>query len=153
MIEGRVLCAKALMFGLALLLSQIVSAQENMPLIELTAGFHRIEAEVAAQDRHRQVGLMNRPSMPVQRGMLFVFPQANTHCMWMRNTLIPLSVAFLDDSGKIINIEDMTPHSEDNHCAKRPARYALEMNRGWFAQRGVVPGQTLRGLERAPVAR
>lgn len=153
MIEGRVFRAKALVLGFALLLSQLVSAQENMPLIELTAGFHRIEAEVAAQDRHRQLGLMHRQSMPAQRGMLFIFPQLNTHCMWMRNTLIPLSVAFLDDAGKIINIEDMTPHSEDNHCAKRPARYALEMNRGWFAQRGIVAGQALRGLERAPAAR
>jgi uncharacterized protein len=128
-------------------------AQESMPVIELTAGFHRIEAEVAAQDRHRQIGLMNRQSMPAQRGMLFVFPQANTHCMWMRNTLIPLSVAFMDEAGKIINIEDMQPHSEDNHCARRPARYALEMNRGWFAQRGISAGTMLRGLDRAPQPR
>lgn len=128
-------------------------AQESMPIIELTAGFHRIEAEVAAQDSHRQVGLMNRPSMPVQRGMLFVFPQANTHCMWMRNTLIPLSVAFMDKEGRIINIADMQPHSEENHCARQPARYALEMNRGWFAQRGIGAGTKLRGLERAPQAR
>lgn len=137
--------------GFVLLLSSVAVAQQAMPVIELSAGFHRIEAEVAATDRHRQVGLMHRQSMPPQRGMLFVFTQDNTHCMWMRNTLIPLSVAFMDEAGRIINIEDMTPHSEDNHCAKRPARYALEMNRGWFAQRGIAPGQILRGLERAPV--
>lgn len=135
---------------LAVGLSLVAVAQEAMPVIELTAGFHRIEAEVAAQDRHRQVGLMHRTSMPAQRGMLFVFPQASTHCMWMRNTLIPLSVAFVDDEGRIINIEDMSPHSEDNHCARQPARYALEMNRGWFAQRGIAPGSKLRGLDRAP---
>lgn len=135
------------------LLATAVAAQETMPVVELTAGFHRIEAEVAAQDRHRQVGLMNRQSMPAQRGMLFVFTQPNTHCMWMRNTYIPLSVAFLDDEGKIINIEDMAPQTEDNHCARRPARYALEMNRGWFAQRGIAPGSRLRGLERAPQPR
>lgn len=135
------------------LLSFAVSAQDSMPVIELTAGFHRIEAEVAAQDSHRQVGLMNRKTMPAQRGMLFVFPQANTHCMWMRNTLIPLSVAFLDQDGRIINIADMQPHSEDNHCAKQPAHYALEMNRGWFAQRGIQAGTKLRGLERAPQPR
>lgn len=135
------------------LLAVAAGAQESMPSIELTAGFHRIEAEVAAQDRHRQIGLMNRQSMPSQRGMLFVFPQANTHCMWMRNTLIPLSVAFIDEEGRIINIEDMQPHSEENHCARRPARYALEMNRGWFSQRGIVAGTRLRGLERAPQAR
>ena len=128
-------------------------AADPLPVIELTAGMHRIEAEVAADDRTRQTGLMNRPAMPAQRGMLFVFPQANTYCMWMRNTLIPLSVAFLDDNGQIINIADMTPHSEENHCARRPATYALEMNRGWFAQRGISAGSKLRGLERVTTAR
>lgn len=136
-----------------LLAAGAVSAQESMPVIELTAGFHRIEAEVAASDRHRQLGLMNRQTMPAQRGMLFVFPQDNTHCMWMRNTLLPLSVAFIDAEGRIINIEDMAPQTEDNHCARRPARYALEMNRGWFAQRGLAAGGQVRGLERAPRAR
>ncbi|MBS4019565.1 MAG: DUF192 domain-containing protein [Dechloromonas sp.] len=150
--ESR-LAGRCLGLVLAIGLSLTAVAQDAMPVIELSAGFHRIEAEVAAQDRHRQVGLMHRPTMPVQRGMLFVFPQANTHCMWMRNTFIPLSVAFLDEEGRIINIEDMTPHSEDNHCARRPARYALEMNRGWFVQRGITPGSKLRGLERAPAPR
>ncbi len=133
-----------------LLLSGLAGAQSAMPVMELTAGFHRIEAEVAANDRNRQVGLMNRKSMAQQRGMLFVFPQANTHCMWMRNTLLPLSVAFLDEDGAIINIEDMQPQTENNHCARRPARYALEMNLGWFAQRGLKPGARLGGIEKAP---
>ncbi|MDP3440084.1 MAG: DUF192 domain-containing protein [Azonexus sp.] len=136
------------LFGLAV--SGTAWAQNSMPIIELTAGFHRIEAEVAANDPHRQLGLMNRQAMPTQRGMLFVFPQNNTHCMWMRNTLLPLSVAFVDDAGKIINIEDMQPQTEDNHCARRPARYALEMNLGWFAQRGLKPGLKLNGLDKAP---
>lgn len=130
-----------------------VMAQESMPVIELTAGFHRIEAEVAARDDQRQTGLMNRRTMPSQRGMLFAFPVANTYCMWMRNTFIPLSVAFIDENGVILNIEDMAPHSEENHCARRPASYALEMNKGWFAQRGIVAGGRLKGLERAPRAR
>ena len=132
------------------MLSAAAWAENSMPILELTAGFHRIEAEVAANDQNRQVGLMNRKSMPAQHGMLFVFTQENTHCMWMRNTLLPLSVAFLDDEGKIINIEDMQPQTEDNHCARRPARYALEMNLGWFAQRGVKPGTKLNGFEKAP---
>lgn len=136
------------LFGLAV--TGTAWAQNSMPIIELTAGFHRIEAEVAANDPHRQLGLMNRQTMPTQRGMLFVFPQNNTHCMWMRNTLLPLSVAFVDDAGKIINIEDMQPQTEDNHCARRPARYALEMNLGWFAQRGLKPGLKLNGLDKAP---
>ena len=125
-------------------------AQNALPVMELAAGFHRIEAEVAATDPHRQVGLMNRRSMPPQHGMLFVFPFEYTHCMWMRNTLLPLSVAFMDAEGSILNIEDMQPQTENNHCAKRPARYALEMNLGWFAQRGIKPGMKLMGLERAP---
>ena len=125
-------------------------AQGAMPMLELTAGFHRIEAEVAATDQNRQVGLMNRKAMPPQHGMLFVFNHENTHCMWMRNTLLPLSVAFMDASGTIINIEDMQPQTEDNHCARRPARFALEMNLGWFAQRGIKPGTKLNGIDKAP---
>jgi uncharacterized membrane protein (UPF0127 family) len=138
----------AVLAGLAL--STAAWAQNAMPVMELSAGFHRIEAEVAANDQHRQVGLMNRKAMPTQRGMLFVFPQNNTHCMWMRNTLLPLSVAFIDEEGKIINVEDMQPQTEDNHCARRPARFALEMNVGWFAQRGIKPGMKLNGIDKAP---
>ena len=133
-----------------LTMSAAALAQNAMPMMELSAGFHRIEAEVAANDQNRQLGLMNRKAMAVQHGMLFVFPQDNTHCMWMRNTLLPLSVAFLDDEGKVINIEDMQPQTEDNHCARRPARYALEMNLGWFTQRGIKPGVKLGGLDKAP---
>ena len=125
-------------------------ALAQMPIMELTAGFHRIEAEVAADQQNRMTGLMNRKAMPPQRGMLFVFPEKNTHCMWMRNTFLPLSVAFLDEEGRIINIEDMQPQTEDNHCAKVPARYALEMNLGWFAQRGLKPGTKLGGISKAP---
>lgn len=125
-------------------------AQSAMPTLELTSGMYRIEAEVAATDQHRQLGLMNRKTMPPQHGMLFVFNHENTHCMWMRNTLLPLSVAFMDASGTIINIEDMQPQTEDNHCARRPARYALEMNIGWFAQRGIKPGARISGIDKAP---
>ena len=134
--------------GLAL--SAAAMAQNSLPVVELGAGMYRIEAEVAANDQHRQVGLMNRKTMPAQRGMLFVFPQERTHCMWMRNTLIPLSVAFIDAEGYIINIENMQPQTEDNHCAKVPARFALEMNEGWFAQRGIKPGFRLQGIDKAP---
>lgn len=135
---------------LGLTLSAAVWAQNAMPVMELSAGMHRIEAEVAANQQNRMVGLMNRTAMAPQRGMLFVFPEQNTHCMWMRNTLIPLSVAFLDEDGAIINIENMQPQTEDNHCAKVPARYALEMNLGWFAQRGIKPGARLKGIDKAP---
>ena len=138
---------------LACLFAGSALAQGAMPVIELAAGFHRIEAEVAATDQNRQVGLMNRKSMPLQRGMLFVFNHENTHCMWMRNTLVPLSVAFLDEGGKIINVEDMQPRTEDNHCAVQPARYALEMNLGWFKNRGLGAGATIMGIGKAPSGR
>jgi uncharacterized membrane protein (UPF0127 family) len=78
--------------------------------------------------------------------MLFLFDQPGSQCMWMKNTLIPLSVAFLDEHGTIINIEDMAPQTENSHCARRPARYALEMNGGWFAARGIKPGMRLGGI-------
>ena len=136
-----------------LVLAGGVAAQGTMPVVELTAGFHRIEAEVAATTENRMVGLMNRRSMPAQRGMVFAFTQENTHCMWMRNTYVPLSVAFIDGDGVIINIEDMQPQTETSHCSKKPARYALEMNQGWFAQRGIKPGVRLGGLERLPPPR
>lgn len=142
---------KRQLFCLVALLSSL--AQAEMPKMELNFGMHRIEAEVAATDSDRQSGLMHRQVMPPQAGMLFVFPVANTYCMWMRNTLLPLSVAFLDQEGTVINIEDMQPQTEDNHCARRPARFALEMNRGWFAQRGVKPGQRIGGLDKAPTPR
>lgn len=138
------------LFLFVLSLFASLAMAQGMPLIELTAGFHRIEAEVAATPQNRAQGLMHRKSMDTQRGMLFVFTHDDAHCMWMKNTLIPLSVAFLDSSGRILNIAEMKPHSEDNHCATRPARYALEMNSGWFGQRGFKTGDVIGGIERAP---
>ena len=129
------------------------SAQYEVPLIELTAGMYRIEAEVMATPERRATGLMRRAEMPQQHGMLFVFPQEQRHCMWMKNTLLPLSVAFLDRTGKIINVEDMQPQSENNHCAAGDARYALEMNIGWFKTRGLSRGTHVVGVEKAPVPR
>lgn len=127
--------------------------QPQLPILELFAGMHRIEAEVAATPASRQTGMMLRTFMAPQRGMLFVFPEVAEHCMWMRNTLVPLSVAFLDEKGKIINVEDMKPRSEDNHCALKPARYALEMNLGWFRSRGLGAGFSIGGIEKAPSGR
>ncbi|MDY0048596.1 MAG: DUF192 domain-containing protein, partial [Thauera propionica] len=103
--------------------------------------------------QNRQIGLMNRRTMPLHRGMVFVFPEDARHCMWMKNTYLPLSVAFLDAQGRVLNIEDMQPQTEDNHCASAPARFALEMNLGWFRERGIKPGDTLRGIDRLPAAR
>jgi uncharacterized membrane protein (UPF0127 family) len=143
---------RGIILAVLLVLSAAAASAQQLPMVELTAGFHRIEAEVAANNAARMQGLMQRKSMPAQRGMLFVFERDAQHCMWMKNTFLPLSVAFLDAQGRILNIEDMQPHSEDNHCAAQPARYALEMNAGWFARRGIKRGDRIGGIERAPRA-
>ena len=124
------------------------SAQANLPTTRLTAGIHVITAEVADRDASRMQGLMFRERLAPNHGMLFVFDDRAIHCMWMRNTPIPLSVAFVGDDGEIVNIHDMKPHSEDSHCARKPVRFALEMAQGWFAQRGIKPGAKLSGLPR-----
>lgn len=124
-------------------MSGLAAAQST---IALSIGIHRIEAEVAASPRMLATGLMNRRSLPAHRGMLFLFPKPERQCMWMRSTLIPLSVAFMDAEGRILNIEDMQPRSETQHCSSGPAVYALELNQGWFKQRGIERGSVVTGL-------
>ncbi|WP_173024519.1 DUF192 domain-containing protein [Acidovorax sp. SRB_14] len=119
--------------------------QLNLQRIELTAGMHRIEAQVAKASQERQIGLMNRPSMPQHEGMLFVFEQPATQCFWMKNTLLPLTAAFVADDGSIVNLADMQPQTEDSHCSQKPVRYVLEMNQGWFAKKGLKAGSRLGG--------
>lgn len=125
----------------------MASAQPGLKVIELRAGMYRIEAEVAATPATREVGLMHRQRMAPHAGMLFVFEASQAYCFWMKNTLIPLSIAFLDDEGRIVNIADMQPLSEENHCAARPVRYALEMNQGWFREKGIKPGARIQGIK------
>ena len=133
------------LFLVAALVPAAVSGQQN-PVAEITAGMYRIRAEVVADYAARARGLMHRQTLPQNAGMLFIFDDHAIHCMWMKNTLIPLSVAFIDDRGAIVNIADMEPHSEASHCAAQPVKYALEMNRGWFAARGIKPGARLGGV-------
>ena len=124
------------------------NAAENS--INLKIGAHSIKAEVVYTPETRARGLMLREKMGKNNGMLFVFDQLGYHGMWMKNTLIPLSVAFIDAKGKIINIAEMTPHSEVTHSATGPARFALEMNSGWFKARNIAPGAAVIGLDKAP---
>ncbi|WP_370653873.1 DUF192 domain-containing protein [Undibacterium sp.] len=131
---------------LALAAASAGNAQTKLPVTQLSAGIYVIQAEVAATDAERQQGLMMRTKMGPSEGMVFDFGAPAGVCMWMKNTLIPLSVAFIDNEGKIINIEDMQPETLDSHCAKKVVRYALEMNQAWFKQKNIKPGSKINGL-------
>lgn len=129
------------------ILTENAAAQgPSLPIIELKAGMYRIEAELADTPAARQTGLMYRTFMPTNTGMLFVFPEKAIHCFWMRNTKLPLTIAFIDDDGKIVNLSDMEPETQNNHCPRGPVRFALEMNQKWFVQRALGPGTVITGL-------
>lgn len=119
--------------------------QPKLPTTDLVAGMHLIKAELAQTPEQQAVGMMFRTQMGNNEGMLFIDGTASPRCFWMRNTLIPLSIAFIDDGGTIVNIADMQPRSDESHCSAKPVRFALEMRQGWFAQRGIKAGSRLRG--------
>ena len=134
---------------LAALVSCATFAQEpqmNLARVKLSAGMHQIDAQLARTSDQRATGLMHRREMPQHEGMLFEFEQATEQCFWMKNTLLPLSAAFVADDGTVVNVEDMKPQTLDSHCSNQPVRYVLEMNQGWFAKRGIKPGFKLGGL-------
>lgn len=119
--------------------------QLQLPRIKLAAGMHVLDVQLAQTPEQRQIGLMWRKEMPQHEGMLFVFEQASVQCFWMRNTLIPLSAAFVADDGSIVNIADMKSQSDQSHCSEKPVRFVLEMNVGWFDKRQIKPGYKLGG--------
>jgi uncharacterized membrane protein (UPF0127 family) len=119
--------------------------QTNLPRVKLSAGMHLIDAQLAQTPDQRTIGLMFRKDMPQHEGMLFVFEQPSGLCFWMKNTLLPLTAAFVTDEGVIVNLADMKPQTTDAHCAAKPVRYVLEMNQGWFAKRGIKAGSKLGG--------
>jgi uncharacterized membrane protein (UPF0127 family) len=118
--------------------------------IALKVAGHALKAEVAATDAEREKGLMFREKMGADEGMVFVFDDPGYHSMWMRNTLLPLSVAFIDKDGTILNILDMAPRTEDVHTSAGPARYAIETNKGWFAGKKIKAGDKVTGLPKLP---
>jgi uncharacterized membrane protein (UPF0127 family) len=122
------------------------SAQPTLPTVKLTVGIHVITAETAATNQARTIGLMHRDRLAPNHGMLFVFDTKSPQCFWMRNTKIPLTVAFIEDDGTIVQLENMAPQSDDSHCSQKPVRYVLEMEQGWFAKRGIAAGSKLAGL-------
>jgi uncharacterized protein len=138
-----------LLAAAALLSPLVIWAEEgpqmNLQRIKLSAGMHLMDVQVAATPEQRQTGLMFRNEMPQQEGMLFVFEQASQQCFWMKNTLLPLTAAFVADDGTIVNMADMKPQTTDPHCSAEPVRYVLEMNKGWFAKKGVKAGSKLGG--------
>lgn len=142
--------ASPLLAAFLALLSATGSAQQGpqapLPTVKLTVGIHVITAEAATNFQSQIIGLMFRESLKPNHGMLFVYPYKTTQCFWMSNTLIPLTAAFVDDDGTIVNFENMTPKTETQHCSSRPVRYGLEMEQGWFAKRAIKPGAKITGL-------
>jgi uncharacterized membrane protein (UPF0127 family) len=136
-------------FGLAFILVNTSFAQNapqlDLQRIKLSAGMHLIDVQVAATPEQRATGLMHRKDMQQSEGMLFVFEQAAQQCFWMKNTLLPLSAAFVADDGTIVNLVDMKPQTTDAHCSTQPVRYVLEMNQGWFGKKGIKAGFNLAG--------
>jgi uncharacterized membrane protein (UPF0127 family) len=140
---------------LALLLVGLpASAQEapqtTLQRTTLSIGIHQIDAQLATTPEQREIGLMYRKEMPTREGMLFVFESPSRLCFWMKNTLIPLTAAFIADDGSIVNLENMKPQTTESHCAAKPVRYVLEMNQGWFAKRGIKPGSKVSGRPFSP---
>ena len=140
--------ARAFPIVLASLLCATALAQtgpQKLPSIRLNAGIHNIQAEVAQSPDERSTGLMFRKEMGTNEGMLFAFEQPAQQCFWMKNTLLPLSIAFIADDGSIVNIDHMKPQTLESHCSTKPVRFVLEMNEGWFDKRGIKAGTKLRG--------
>lgn len=133
-----------------LLVSQgLASAQDTpqtqLPRTALSINIHQIDAQLAVTPEQREIGLMFRKDMPAHEGMLFVFESSSRLCFWMKNTLLPLTAAFIADDGTIVNLEDMKPQTLDSHCSTKPVRYVLEMNKGWFGKKGIKPGAKVTG--------
>ncbi len=141
------LCVLVLVFGTV---AGAQSGPQKLPSIRLNAGIHNIQAEVARTPDEHAIGLMFRTEMAANNGMLFAFEQPSQQCFWMKNTLIPLAVAFVGDDGTVVNIDEMKPQTLDSHCSTKPVRFVLEMNAGWFAKRGIKPGARLRGAPFGP---
>ena len=139
--RAGLLCVALLAFGA----TAQTGPQLQLPRTKLHAGMHVLDVQLAQTPEQRQMGLMWRKEMPQHEGMLFVFEQPAKQCFWMRNTLLPLSAAFLADDGTIVNIADMKPQSDESHCSDKPVRFVLEMNQGWFAKRQLKAGYQLSG--------
>ena len=144
-----VLCQLRRLLGAASLVACTAWAQQtpqtDLPHVIMQAGMYRIDAQVAMNERQREIGLMFRSEMPQPEGMLFVFEQPAVQCFWMKNTVLPLTAAFVAEDGRIVNLADMKPQTTNSHCSSEPVRFVLEMNQGWFARKGIKAGFKLTG--------
>jgi uncharacterized membrane protein (UPF0127 family) len=146
-ITAALLCTSLASGGaLAQQLPAGVKQPSEFPRVKLTAGMFVIDAAVAANDADREQGLMYRSQLAPNEGMLFVFRENAVHCFWMKNTLIPLSIAFMRADGTITDIDEMQAETTNNHCPRNNGVYALEMSTGWFASKGIKPGMKIQGL-------
>ncbi len=141
MIRPLLTCIAALMLAVPASI-----AAGDLPVRTLTIRDQKLTVEVASTGETRATGLMNRFSLRQDYGMLFVFEAPQPLAFYMRNTYIPLSIAFIDPQGRILNIEDMQPKDESTHWSKGPALYAIEMRQGWFAAKGIGAGDVVEGL-------
>ena len=119
--------------------------QTTLPRTTLTVGMYQLDTQLALTQEQQMTGLMFRKNMPQQEAMLFVFPAASKQCFWMKNTILPLTAAFVADDGTIVNLEDMKPQTTNSHCSEKPVRFVLEVNQGWFGKRGFKAGSKLSG--------
>jgi uncharacterized membrane protein (UPF0127 family) len=119
--------------------------QTELPREKLSIGIHQIDTQLAVTSDQREIGLMFRKEMPQHEGMLFIFENPSRLCFWMKNTLLPLTAAFVADDGSIVNLENMKPQTTESHCAIKPVRFVLEMNQGWFAKKGIKTGTKISG--------
>jgi uncharacterized membrane protein (UPF0127 family) len=146
--------ARCLLLGTLFALAPVAGAlSAELPTIKLAIKGAALTAEIAATNDQRMTGLMHRFSLKPDHGMLFVFREPQPLAFWMKNTFVALSIAYIDDKGRIINIEDMAPQTEDTHPSSGPALYALEMKKGWFRDHGIGPGAVVEGLKNAPRAK
>jgi uncharacterized membrane protein (UPF0127 family) len=117
----------------------------NLPRVQLTAGEHQIQVYVARSDEERALGLMHRRELPEDEGMLFMCDECAVQKFWMKDTPLPLSIAFLEEDGTILKIADLEPHNLEAESSEHPVRFVLEVNQGWFDARGIAPGARLSG--------
>jgi len=119
--------------------------QEDLPRAQLTIRQQMIEVQLAATPEQRQIGLMHRKSLPEHEGMLFIYQDDALRCFWMRHTPLPLTAAFMDKQGIIVDLADMHPLTDKSHCSTQPVRYVLEMPQGWFDKHDIKAGERLKG--------